>query len=55
VLLLDDPLSAVDSRVGALIFYSAIQDIAMKRGACVVLGRCMLTLTIHGFQNFVTN
>mmetsp|Transcript_5398 Transcript_5398/g.7758 ORF Transcript_5398/g.7758 Transcript_5398/m.7758 type:complete len:410 (-) Transcript_5398:2017-3246(-) len=37
VLLLDDPLSAVDSKVGRLIFYSAIQDLAVKRGKCVVL------------------
>ena len=39
VVLLDDPLSAVDSRVGRLIFYSAIQDLALKRGKCVVLGK----------------
>jgi len=37
VLLLDDPLSAVDSRVGRLIFYSAIQSLAVSRGKCVVL------------------
>lgn len=37
ILLLDDPLSAVDSRVGRLIFNSAICDIALKRGKCVVL------------------
>ena len=37
VLLLDDPLSAVDSRVGRLIFHSAICDIALRRGKCVVL------------------
>lgn len=37
VLLLDDPLAAVDSRVGRLIFYSAIQGLALKRGKCVVL------------------
>eukprot|EP00551_Chaetoceros_affinis_P005474 CAMPEP_0203667918 /NCGR_PEP_ID=MMETSP0090-20130426/4657_1 /ASSEMBLY_ACC=CAM_ASM_001088 /TAXON_ID=426623 /ORGANISM="Chaetoceros affinis, Strain CCMP159" /LENGTH=1016 /DNA_ID=CAMNT_0050532209 /DNA_START=684 /DNA_END=3731 /DNA_ORIENTATION=- len=37
ILLLDDPLSAVDSKVGKLIFYSAIQNIALKRGSCVVL------------------
>jgi len=37
VLLLDDPLSAVDSKVGRLIFYSAIQGLAVKRGKCVVL------------------
>jgi len=39
VLLLDDPLSAVDSKVGRLIFYSAVQDLAVKRGKCVVLGK----------------
>lgn len=38
VLLLDDPLSAVDTKVGRQIFYSAIQDLAVKRGKCVVLG-----------------
>jgi len=37
VLLLDDPLSAVDSRVGRIIFYEAIQKLAVKRGKCVVL------------------
>eukprot|EP00578_Thalassiosira_sp_NH16_P018260 CAMPEP_0181116794 /NCGR_PEP_ID=MMETSP1071-20121207/22145_1 /TAXON_ID=35127 /ORGANISM="Thalassiosira sp., Strain NH16" /LENGTH=1366 /DNA_ID=CAMNT_0023201071 /DNA_START=81 /DNA_END=4182 /DNA_ORIENTATION=+ len=37
VILLDDPLSAVDSRVGRLLFYSAIQDLGLKRGKCVVL------------------
>merc|ERR1712091_390002 len=37
VLLLDDPLAAVDSRVGRLIFYSAIQGLALKQGKCVVL------------------
>jgi len=38
VLLLDDPLSAVDTRVGKQIFHSAIQELAVKRGKCVVLG-----------------
>lgn len=37
VILLDDPLSAVDSKVGRLLFYSAIQDLCVKRGKCVVL------------------
>jgi ATP-binding cassette subfamily C (CFTR/MRP) protein 4 len=37
VLVLDDPLSAVDSRVGRLLFYSAILDLAVNRGKCVVL------------------
>jgi len=37
ILLLDDPLSAVDSRVGNLIFYEAIKNIALKRGCCVIL------------------
>jgi ATP-binding cassette subfamily C (CFTR/MRP) protein 4 len=37
VVVLDDPLSAVDSRVGRLIFYSAILDLAVNRGKCVVL------------------
>ena len=38
VVLLDDPLSAVDSKVGHRIFFSAILDLAVKRGKCVVLG-----------------
>ncbi|KAL7547829.1 hypothetical protein ACHAWF_011101 [Thalassiosira exigua] len=37
VILLDDPLSAVDSKVGRLLFYSAIQDLGLKRGKCCVL------------------
>lgn len=37
LLLLDDPLSAVDAKVGRLIFYSAIQNLLVKRGKCVVL------------------
>lgn len=37
VLLLDDPLSAVDSRVGRLIYYSAIRNLAYERNKCVVL------------------
>mmetsp|Transcript_3038 Transcript_3038/g.8791 ORF Transcript_3038/g.8791 Transcript_3038/m.8791 type:complete len:1373 (-) Transcript_3038:1207-5325(-) len=37
VLLLDDPLSAVDSRVGRVIFYDAIQNLAVSRNKCVVL------------------
>lgn len=37
VLLLDDPLSAVDSIVARSIFRSAIQELGVKRGKCVVL------------------
>ena len=37
VLVLDDPLSAVDSKVGRLIFNSAIQGLALKRDKCVIL------------------
>lgn len=37
VLVLDDPLSAVDSGVGSLLFHSAIYDLGVKRGKCVVL------------------
>ena len=37
VILLDDPLSAVDSKVGRLIYESAIQELSIKRGKCVVL------------------
>jgi len=37
IIVLDDPLSAVDSRVGRLIFYSAIMDLMVKKGKCVVL------------------
>ena len=37
IIILDDPLSAVDSRVGRLLFYSAIIDLGLKRGKCVIL------------------
>lgn len=37
LLLLDDCLSAVDSKVARTLFYSAIQKLATKRGRCVVL------------------
>ena len=37
ILLLDDCLSAVDSKVARILFYSAIQKLATKRGRCVVL------------------
>lgn len=37
LILLDDPLSAVDSKVGRLIYESAIQEMCIKRGKCVVL------------------
>ena len=37
VILLDDPLSAVDSRVGRLLFYSAIMELGVNRGKCVIL------------------
>jgi ATP-binding cassette subfamily C (CFTR/MRP) protein 4 len=37
ILLLDDCLSAVDSKVARMLFYSAIQTLATKRGRCVVL------------------
>mmetsp|Transcript_6011 Transcript_6011/g.12890 ORF Transcript_6011/g.12890 Transcript_6011/m.12890 type:complete len:1360 (-) Transcript_6011:38-4117(-) len=37
VMLLDDPLSAVDTKVGKNIFYSAIDGLGVKRGKCVVL------------------
>ena len=37
VVLLDDPLSAVDARVGRVIFYEAILGLAVRRGKCVVL------------------
>ncbi len=39
VVVLDDPLSAVDSRVGRIIFYSGILDLTVKRGKCVILGK----------------
>jgi ATP-binding cassette subfamily C (CFTR/MRP) protein 4 len=39
VVLLDDPLSAVDANVGKLIFYSAIHELCLKRGKCVILGK----------------
>ena len=50
VLLLDDPLSAVDSRVGRLIYYSAIQDLSYKRGKCVVLGKLPVYLVCLALQ-----
>ena len=37
ILLLDDPLSAVDTKVGRKIFYSAIQGLGVQRGKCVIL------------------
>ncbi len=37
ILLIDDCLSAVDSKVARALFYSAIQKLATKRGRCVVL------------------
>lgn len=43
ILLLDDPLSAVDTKVGRHIFHSAVHNMAVKRGKCVVLGEDRLT------------
>ena len=37
VLLLDDPLSAVDSKVARSLFYDAIEGLAVVRGKCVIL------------------
>ena len=37
VLVCDDPLSAVDAKVGRLIFFEAIQGLAIGRGKCVIL------------------
>jgi len=37
VVLLDDPLSAVDAKVGRVLFFSAIQGLCVQRGKCVVL------------------
>ena len=37
LLLLDDPLSAVDAHVANTIFFSAIQKLGVERGKCVVL------------------
>ena len=37
ILLLDDPLSAVDTKVGARIFYRAIQDLGVRENKCVIL------------------
>ena len=37
VLLLDDPLSAVDTKVAKTIFFSAIQKLGVQRGKCVIL------------------
>lgn len=67
-MLLDDPLSAVDSKVARLMFQSAIQDLCLARGKCVVLAthqyqliekeRCILmkrgrVVLIAPFQNCV--
>lgn len=37
VLLLDDPFSAIDSTVASSIYYSAIQNLGIKRGKCIIL------------------
>lgn len=37
VLVLDDPLSAVDAKVGRQLFNEAIQGLAVSRGKCVIL------------------
>ena len=37
VIILDDPLSAVDTKVARSIYYSAIQELGVQRGKCVVL------------------
>lgn len=37
VIVLDDPLSAVDSKVGRQLFNEAIQGLAVSRGKCVIL------------------
>ena len=37
VLVVDDPLSAVDARVGRQIFHEALLGLGIKRGKCVVL------------------
>ncbi len=37
LLLLDDPLSAVDAKVAKTIFFSAIQKLGIQQGKCVVL------------------
>ena len=37
VLLLDDPLSAVDAKVGRVLFYDAICKLAVDRAKCVIL------------------
>ena len=37
VLIVDDPLSAVDSKVGRQIFYEALLGLGVNRGKCVIL------------------
>ena len=37
IVVLDDPLSAVDSKVGRHIFYNSIMDLCVASGKCVVL------------------
>jgi ATP-binding cassette subfamily C (CFTR/MRP) protein 4 len=57
VLVADDPLSAVDSKVGRQIFQEAIMGLAVNRGKCVILAthqhqyvhdhRCVLLMDGH--------
>jgi len=37
VLLLDDPLSAIDSTLSRLIYQNAIQELGVKRGKCIIM------------------
>ena len=55
VILLDDPLSAVDSRVGRHIFYSAVQALALRRGKCIVLGEthCAIFVWLDAYSKIV--
>ncbi len=55
VVLLDDPLSAVDSKVGRHIFYSAVQDLAVKKGKCVVLGKRIGNTSFQYHDGPITN
>lgn len=47
VLILDDPLSAVDSKVAREIFSNAIQELGIRRGKCVILATHQLQFCNH--------
>jgi ATP-binding cassette subfamily C (CFTR/MRP) protein 4 len=54
VLILDDPLSAVDSRVGRQI-YDTLEDLALKQGKCIVLATHQLQYLGNGPSVHMSN